>query len=255
MSNTTPQISLLELCLHCWRPSIFSTPLWPTTSRSRRSSPSIAIVWLASLKSTGQRVKVYLLTPAPSSSSCKTRVCTGPAFAAVLLAGLSPAISWLKVKGYIYCHYTPAGCSFFTPLHDIYSSAHLRFEYPIPVLSSSPYTTSLFTSFMLDCSKVFRSFGPQQLSGYLGDCDSEIKQLIKRPLFSTGLHGRPAPRHRIFPAKSYVDAATQTDSEQLPEDDHSRTSIKTLSMPPTTRSLFSFPFSRAGRSITTTSCV
>ncbi|KAJ7803949.1 hypothetical protein B0H14DRAFT_3486842 [Mycena olivaceomarginata] len=117
-------------------------------------------------------------------------------------------------SGFVYCHYAQACCSFFIPLNEIRRTASLFHEYPSSVGSFTPYTTSLLSAFILDRARVFRLFGPQQLTGYLGDFHPDIRQLCKRPLFTTDLNGRPGPRHCVQPLNTHVEARTQTEPPQ-----------------------------------------
>ncbi|KAJ7867742.1 hypothetical protein B0H14DRAFT_3588017 [Mycena olivaceomarginata] len=112
--------------------------------------------------------------------------------------------------GFVYCHYAQARCSFFIPLNEIRRTASLFHEYPSSVGSFAPYTTSLLSAFILDRARVFRLFGPQQLTGYLGDFHPDIQQLCKHPLFTTDLNGRPGPRHCVQPPNTHLEARTQT---------------------------------------------
>ncbi|KAJ7801979.1 hypothetical protein B0H14DRAFT_3489056 [Mycena olivaceomarginata] len=117
-------------------------------------------------------------------------------------------------SGFVYCHYAQARCSFFIPLNEIRRTASLFHEYPSSVGSFAPYTTSLLSAFILDRARVFRLFGPQQLTGYLGDFHPDIQQLCKHPLFTTDLNGRPGPRHCVQPPNTHVEARTQTEPPQ-----------------------------------------
>ncbi|KAJ7321998.1 hypothetical protein DFH08DRAFT_818375 [Mycena albidolilacea] len=121
-------------------------------------------------------------------------------------------------SGFVYCHYAQARCSFFSaaltgfaiPLNETRRTASLFHEYPSSVVSFTPYTTSLLSAFILDRARVFRLFGPQQLTGYLGDFHPDIRQLCKHLLFTTDLNGRPGPRHCIQLPNTHVEAGTQT---------------------------------------------
>ncbi|KAK7026222.1 hypothetical protein R3P38DRAFT_2948372 [Favolaschia claudopus] len=126
-----------------------------------------------------------------------------------------------------YCHYAPdARCQFFVPLHEIYETAELTFEYPTPVLHHPPYSKDRFL-----LARELQLFEPQQPIGHLGDHHEDIRQGSKVPLLLiSDLVDRPETYHcmcqllfelsraMIYIAaavakKAYADAAVQTDLE------------------------------------------
>jgi hypothetical protein len=121
--------------------------------------------------------------------------------AALFLRGnlaLSTAITHRPVAHFLVRIFTllsAALTGFAVPLNEIHRTTSLFHEYPSSVASFTPYTTSLLSAFILDRARVFRLFGPQQLTGYLGDFHPDIRQLCKHPLFTIDLNGRPGPRH------------------------------------------------------------
>ncbi|KAJ6472011.1 hypothetical protein C8R45DRAFT_1104221 [Mycena sanguinolenta] len=133
----------------------------------------------------------------------------GPAFVAKSNVAPSPALSYLKATTVM----STAGTSRHGALTSLYWTSTSVQEYPSPITSSAPYNTALFSSFLLEATKVFKPFGPQTLAGYVGDYDAEIVQhgQFHQPLFKTQLWGRIGPRHLFIEPKSSNHAGVQTD--------------------------------------------
>ncbi|KAJ7822392.1 hypothetical protein B0H14DRAFT_3731739 [Mycena olivaceomarginata] len=118
----------------------------------------------------------------------------------------------------VYCGHQPPRCSYFLHLNSLYCTSTLTREYTLPLRSFAPYSTSVLSSFLLEAAKVFRPFGPQSLTGYLGDYDADViqrGQFHHRPLFTTELRGRLGPRHYLVEEKTYTDIGVQTDPTGL----------------------------------------
>ncbi|KAK6971521.1 hypothetical protein R3P38DRAFT_3142287 [Favolaschia claudopus] len=117
------------------------------------------------------------------------------------------------------CHYAPAArCQFFVPLHKIYETAELTFEYPSPILHHPPYSQNRLPAFLL--ATELQLFEPQQPIGHLGDHHEDIRQGSKVPLLLiSDLVDRPETYHSMIyiaaavAKKAYADAAVQPDLE------------------------------------------
>ncbi|KAJ6494583.1 hypothetical protein C8R45DRAFT_1073053 [Mycena sanguinolenta] len=94
---------------------------------------------------------------------------------------------------------------------------NVHFDRHTPLLSSPPYTPSLFYNFLLECSNGPAFSGLQRLPGFIGDYHPDVSQSFKQPLFldMTDLQGRPGPRHCLLTSKTYVDAGIQTEPSEI----------------------------------------
>ncbi|KAK7059375.1 hypothetical protein R3P38DRAFT_3167729 [Favolaschia claudopus] len=131
-----------------------------------------------------------------------------------------------------YCHYAPvARCRFFVPLHRIYETAQLTFEYPSPILHHPPYSNGVLPSPLI--TEALPLFGPHRHIGYLGDHLEDICQGSKVPLLcipDSDFVDRPEFYYDVVGKKAYTDAVTQTDPEDENADREALTSSSQAAM-------------------------